>query len=313
MKKAVLLLLMVLVLVACGKSDIPTNETNTTALNSTNATIEEEALGRLVIAVTDAPVAMADLTEFTLGISNVELYNMEKDSWKKIATAKTEFDIALLKDTGYVLLDVETTPETFEQIRFRIDVEGVFKEENKDLELPYSTLTLPAKVTITDKQTSTILIDFTFDALDLIGPSIYWKPTIHIVTRNNADVTVDNKLVTITNGDIITDETKGFEDLFTQEQITNQKGDCVEDCQETCTTAGSSCGDECQEKVTNGCETEDEETCRDACTPYIAPWDCRDGCQEDTSDECIDYLEPRCTSDCGNQTADCKLDCDVKC
>lgn len=310
MKKLVFLLC-ILLLVGCTKNAEPAPVNETPVVNETVAA-PQESFGRVVVAV--GATGALSFDQFTLQLTDLELYNAAKDSWKKLTSAKTEFDLVMLQDKKQLFIDTPLDPAQYTKLRFRINNADAVKETTEySVSVPYTTVTVDALMDVVVDKTTTAEIVIDGSVLTTFGEKGFLKPSVQVVTKTEADVTVDNTIVAVAGGTVATDEKNGVLDLYTEAQVASMMKNCGEDCVDACSSSTDNCQTECEDGVEAGCESEDEDICREHCESYLPLFDCRDGCQESSAAQCTDYLQDRCGAGCDDAFTECNVTCATSC
>jgi hypothetical protein len=313
MKKLVFLICLLL-LAACTKHVEPAPVNETPVVNET-VSEPEETLGRVVVAIGASGNVSVD--SFVLQLTDLEAYDAKKDSWKKLTSTKTEFDLTGLYEENKLFIDTPLDPAQYTKLRFRINNADAMKDETEyDVSVPYSTITVDAILNVLNEENAFALAILVIDTsgLTIVGEKGYFKPSISVTTRTRGELTIlSGDKVSAEGGDIETDEKNGVLDLYTAVQVASMMSDCSEDCVDACSGNTEGCQSTCEDGVEAGCESEDEDICREHCETYLTLFDCRDGCQEDDAAECTDYLQDRCGAGCDDSYAECNMTCTTNC
>lgn len=300
------------VLVACAK--VPAQVQVNESVNVTpSAPVVDDALGRFVVLVGAEPDTVS-VDEFTIQLADLEVYDAVTDSWKKVLSAKKSFELGALEGTHAVLIDTPLDVAKFTKLRFRLNnVDAVKELTEYDVSVPYSTVTMDADVRVEKGKTAVAELVFDPSTLVLVGSKGYWKVGVRVETKEDARVTITDSEITILGGTMLTSEKNGVLDLYSEAQIANLMGDCAENCGDDCLNAVDPCTNTCEDAVESGCDSEDEDICRETCEGYMSLVDCREGCRKDDAAECTDYLVPRCSLGCTDTYADCNTTCTNNC
>ncbi|MBI4145127.1 DUF4382 domain-containing protein [Candidatus Woesearchaeota archaeon] len=308
-----------ILLAGCAKKAVESAPENKTSENESfenvTAPVQEEELGRVVFGVKDKAVDREDITKFDVEISNLEVHTGGDEAWTKLSSGKVTYDLIEAGNLTRLLLDVPLEPAKYTQIRFQLDAEATIAGTDYDLEVPSSFVRLAGVIDVEAGKTAAAILDFELDrSVFLAGENAYFKPVIHVTTYKDADVEAENNTFKVKSGEKVTDDEQGPEDIWTKDQLNNSNNDCLEDCEGYCDEqASASCESECKSKTALGCDSEDEDICRETCEGYLHPVDCRDGCQEDNSTDCTEYLENKCALGCNETKSTCKSSCQTDC
>lgn len=317
-------LVVALLIVGCGKEEPAPEAPTTPEPVVAPPAPAAPTTGRVVFTVTDKAVPQSQITGLEVELGNVEVHlvNGSESDWTIVSSGLKTFELTTLEGVQALLVDAELAPGKYTQIRLRIaDAEAMILGKEYDVEVPGGNIMLVGTLDVVAGETSTATLDFDLNkSLILAGGTAYLKPTIKLITRKDAEVSHNNKTVTIKGGDVVTDSEHPADKLYTFDQLNATWKECREDCDESCGTTLTTCNSACGGKVATGCESESEDYCRETCEPYVHPGYCKKGCQmlddtdiNDTVEECTEYLQDYCAESCNMTQTDCHSDCARDC
>ncbi len=311
MKKLVLLFCL-LFLAACAKPEVTVTQNVTANVTENKTAAPVETFGRIVVSV--GSQGDIDLDTLIFEVTEVQAYLKAEDEWVKLTSAKVPFDLVALNNQQSILIDAPVDPGEYTQLKFRVnDAEGTKGDAEYEVVLPNTYFVVNTKLTVAKDKVSSAQIIFLPNTISLLADKGYMKPSVKIITTNDADVIVEDKIITVTGGTPGSDDSHDVIDLYTEAQLLSMKTHCSSDCKDACVDTANDCVTSCEEKVENGCDTEDEDLCRDSCNEFMHPADCRDGCQESTVGGCMDHLVPRCSIGCSATLDTCNTTCSTNC
>ncbi len=195
------------------------------------------AKGRVIFAVKDAASAV-NATSIMVTIDKVEVHSAAQ-GWVTASTATKQYDLLKLKASGAaeLLADVNLTAGTYDQIRLNVSrVDVTADGKTQEAKLPSNSLKIIGKIVVTANATSAVTLDFIADrSLHATGDGKFiLSPVVKLESRSNATVSVsgDNH-VTVSGGEIDTDETVGMDERGDTKLNFELKGDLEIDNDDT--------------------------------------------------------------------------------
>ncbi|MFA6269073.1 MAG: DUF4382 domain-containing protein [archaeon] len=168
--------------------------------------------GRFVVTLTDAAVNLNGVSQINVTIDSVKVHN-DANGWISLSSKQQTYDLLQLKLQGsqVVIADLNIPATTYNQIEFNIS-KAIVVDTNgtHEAKLPSGKIRINLDQNLAKGLTNTISLDVLADeSLHITGNGLYiLAPVIHVQTRENTQVNIDEKNYAIINGGKIKDDIK---------------------------------------------------------------------------------------------------------